>query len=392
MDRKHSAVARWLFALFLFAALAGAADRSDQDWARLSFYREANAQLGPASRPRVVFIGDSITEGWAGQPSFKNNPDFVGRGIGGQTLPQMLVRFRADAIELKPAVVHIMGGTNDVAENTGPESDAEIQGYVTSMVELARANGIKVVLASIPPASDFPWRRGLNPAPRIERLNAWSRDYAERQGLVYVDYASVLATSDGGMKPEFSGDGVHPNAAGYAAMEPLASAAIRESLSGAPPSAQYPSCHIEKSAPIAFSSPDDTLNVSVAGTPCYEATLTITIKGQDSAKLYEYSARFKQHTVVAWEDPDLGKVAEALVNDILVPAKKSTTAQLPPWAPQDEYYEEHYDVIQVTKERYNELRKQKLPIFRHPTHYEAWQSVIFDPNTRKAVVILTGGV
>ena len=216
-----------MFALLFLAALAGAADRTD-DWARLPFYREANAQLGPTSRTRVVFIGDSITEGWAQQPSFKNNPDFVGRGIGGQTLPQMLVRFRADAIELKPAVIHLMGGTNDVAENTGPESDAEIQGYVMSMAELARAHGIAVVLASIPPASDFPWRQGLNPAPRITRLNAWLHDYATRQSLVYVDYGSVLATSEGGMKREFSEDGVHPNAAGYAAMQPLASAAIRQ--------------------------------------------------------------------------------------------------------------------------------------------------------------------
>lgn len=230
MDRKHSTVARSLFALFLFATLVGAADRADQDWARLSFYREANSQLGPTSDTRVVFVGDSITQGWQAQPLFKNNPDFVGRGIGGQTLPQMLVRFRADAIELKPAVIHLMGGTNDVAENTGPESDEEIQGYIMSMVELARANGIKVVLAAIPPASDFSWRPGLNPAPRIKRLNAWSRDYAMRRGLVYVDYASVLATSDGGMKREFSEDGVHPNAAGYAAMQPLASAAIRQSL------------------------------------------------------------------------------------------------------------------------------------------------------------------
>jgi lysophospholipase L1-like esterase len=218
-----------MLALLFLAGAAGAADRTD-DWARLSFYREANAQLGPTSRTRVVFIGDSITEGWAQQPAFKNNPDFVGRGIGGQTLPQMLVRFRVDAIELKPAVIHLMGGTNDVAENTGPESDAEIQGYVMSMVELARAHGIAVVLASIPPAGDFPWRPGLNPAPRIKRLNAWCRDYATRQGLVYVDYASVLATADGGMKREFSEDGVHPNAAGYAAMQPLASAAIRQAL------------------------------------------------------------------------------------------------------------------------------------------------------------------
>jgi len=218
-----------MFALLFLAAFAGAADRVD-DWARLPVYREANAQLGPTSRTRVVFIGDSITEGWAAQSSFKGNPDFVGRGIGGQTLPQMLVRFRADAIELKPAVIHLMGGTNDVAENTGPEGDAEIQGYIMSMVELARANGIKVVLASIPPASDFTWRPGLHPAPRIERLNAWIRDYASQQSLVYVDYTSVLATPDGGMKREFAEDGVHPNAAGYAAMQPLASAAIRQSL------------------------------------------------------------------------------------------------------------------------------------------------------------------
>jgi lysophospholipase L1-like esterase len=218
------------FALLLLSALASAADSPDQDWARLSFYREANAQLGPSSSTRVVFIGDSITQGWAQQPAFKDNKDFVGRGIGGQTLPQMLVRFRPDAIDLKPAVLHLMGGTNDVAENTGPESDAEIQGYVTSMVELARANGIKVVLASIPPASDFSWRHGLNPAPRIQRLNAWYRDYAKREHLVYVDYAAVLATPAGGMKPEFSEDGVHPNAQGYAAMLPLASAAIQQAL------------------------------------------------------------------------------------------------------------------------------------------------------------------
>jgi acyl-CoA thioesterase I len=218
------------FALLLFGSLAGAADSVNPDWARLSFYRAANAQLGPSSSTRVVFIGDSITQGWAQQAAFKDNVDFVGRGIGGQTLPQMLVRFRADAIELKPAVIHLMGGTNDVAENTGPESDAEIQGYVTSMVELARANGIKVVLASIPPASDFSWRRGLNPAPRIQRLNAWYRDYARRERLVYVDYGSVLATPAGGMKPEFSEDGVHPNAQGYAAMQPLASAAIQQAL------------------------------------------------------------------------------------------------------------------------------------------------------------------
>src|SRR5262245_57956040 len=125
---------KWIVpALVGFTTIVSAADRCDGDWARLAVYREANAKLGPTSATRAVFVGDSITEGWAGQPAFKNNPDYIGRGIGGQTLPQMLVRFRADAIQLKPAVIHLMGGTNDVAENTGPESDAEIEGYVTSM-------------------------------------------------------------------------------------------------------------------------------------------------------------------------------------------------------------------------------------------------------------------
>ena len=181
---------------------------------------------------RTVFIGDSITQAWSDQPFIKNNPAFVGRGISGQTAPQMLVRFQPDVIALKPAVVHIMVGTNDVAQNTGPETDLEIEGYVTSMVEVARANGIKVVLASIPPAADFPWRRGLNPTPRIKRLNDWAKKFAARNAVSYVDYWTVLATPEGAMKAQFSPDGVHPNAEGYTAMQPLAKAAIDRALSG----------------------------------------------------------------------------------------------------------------------------------------------------------------
>jgi lysophospholipase L1-like esterase len=175
-------------------------------------------------------MGDSITEGWAGQTLFKDNRDFVGRGISGQTSPQMLVRFRSDVIALKPAVVHIMAGTNDVAQNMGPETPDEIFGYITSMAELARAGKIKVVLASIPPAKDFPWRRGLNPAPQIRALNGRLKDYAARHGIVYVDYWDVLAAPDGAPKPEYAPDGVHPNAAGYEAMRPLADSAIKQAL------------------------------------------------------------------------------------------------------------------------------------------------------------------
>jgi acyl-CoA thioesterase I len=201
------------------------------DWAYISRYREANRALATqSSQRRVVFMGDSITQGWAGQPFIKDNPDYVGRGISGQTTPQMLVRFRSDVIALQPAVVHLMAGTNDVAQNTGPESPGEIEGYIKGMVEIALANNIRVVLASIPPAGDFAWRRGLAPAPQIRALNDWIREYAARRGLVYADYWSVLATGAGAMKPELSPDGVHPNAAGYEAMRPVAQAAIERAL------------------------------------------------------------------------------------------------------------------------------------------------------------------
>jgi lysophospholipase L1-like esterase len=196
------------------------------DWAFLDRYRQENLALKDDSS-RVVFMGDSITEGWAGTPFISANPHFVGRGIGGQTTEQMLVRFRADVIELKPKLVHIMGGTNDVAGNNGPESDQDIEAAIASMVDLALANRIRVVLASIPPAADFHWRPGLDPATRIRRLNEWLKAYAVQAGITYVDYWPVLATETGGMKAGFSSDGVHPNSAGYKAMEPVAQAAIQ---------------------------------------------------------------------------------------------------------------------------------------------------------------------
>jgi lysophospholipase L1-like esterase len=199
------------------------------DWAFFGRYRDANASLRPDSS-RIVFLGDSITEGWAKETLFADHPHFVGRGISGQTTQQMLVRFRADVIELKPAVVHIMGGTNDVAGNNGPESDAEIEGAITSMVELARANQIKVVLASIPPAADFNWHPGLKPTPRLRRLNAWLKSYSRQAGTGYVDYWPALAAEDGSMKSALSMDGVHPNADGFKAMQPLALEAVQAAL------------------------------------------------------------------------------------------------------------------------------------------------------------------
>jgi lysophospholipase L1-like esterase len=201
------------------------------DWAYLARYRGANQALSGKPDPRrVVFMGDSITEGWAKESFIDGNRHFVGRGISGQTTTQMLVRFRSDVIALKPAVVHIMAGTNDIAENNGPESEDEMFGAIVSMIELARANRIKVVLASVPPAKDFPWHQGLNPAPKIRSLNAWLKDYAASHGLVYADYWSALATSEGGMKPQYAEDGVHPTPAGYAAMRPIAEAAIAKAL------------------------------------------------------------------------------------------------------------------------------------------------------------------
>jgi lysophospholipase L1-like esterase len=212
-------------------AAAPVGQGENDDWAWLARYRAANAALaGKADRQRVVFMGDSITEGWASQPFMRGNRHFVGRGISGQTAAQMLVRFRADVIALRPAVVHIMGGTNDIAENNGPETEDEMFGYVVSMAELARANRIKVVIGSVPPAAEFPWHQGLGPAPKIRSLNARLKAFAASHGLTYADYWSAMATPGGAMKPQYSGDGVHPNAAGYVAMRPIAEAAIAKAM------------------------------------------------------------------------------------------------------------------------------------------------------------------
>jgi lysophospholipase L1-like esterase len=218
---------------FATTPLAGQDDRSREDWASLARYREANAQLAPprSGEQRVVFYGNSITEAWAWyfEAMFPNKP-YVGRGISGQTTPQMLVRFRQDVIALQPAVVVILAGTNDIAGNTGPSTQAMIQDNLISMTELARANGIAVVLSSVLPAYDYRWRPGREPAGKIVALNAWMKEYASSHDVVYLDYHSAMADERQGLRAELSEDGVHPNEAGYRVMAPLAERAIADAL------------------------------------------------------------------------------------------------------------------------------------------------------------------
>lgn len=211
--------------------------RLQNDWPYLARYREANARLAApvAGENRVVFYGNSITEGWAPLfgTQFPGKP-YVGRGISGQTTPQMLVRFRQDVIALQPKAVVILAGTNDIAGNTGPATIAMIEDNIASMAELARANGIRAVLCSVLPVFDYPWKPGLHPAPTIVALNAWIRDYAASHGAVYVDYHSAMADERQGMRSVLSGDGVHPNEAGYRVMAPLVERGIAEALGTKP--------------------------------------------------------------------------------------------------------------------------------------------------------------
>ena len=203
------------------------------DWANIKRYASENKSLKPvpAGEKRIVFMGNSITELWkTTDSSFFTGKPYINRGIGGQTTPQMLVRFREDVIDLKPAVVVILGGINDIAENTGPTTVENIFGNILSMAELSTANHIKVVLSSVLPAYDFPWRPGLEPAEKIAKLNALIKSYADKNNFVYVDYYSAMVDKRKGLDEKFTNDGVHPTLAGYKVMEPLAEKAIAEAL------------------------------------------------------------------------------------------------------------------------------------------------------------------
>ncbi len=203
------------------------------DWASLERYRTANSEL-PARSPndqRVVFYGNSITDSWASLfPEMFPGKHYLGRGISGQTTPQMLVRFPQDVIRLEPDVVVILAGTNDIAGNTGPSTQKMIEDNIVSMVDLAKANAISVVLCSVLPVSDYPWKPGLNPGPKIVELNAWMRQFAKNEGLEYVDYHAAMVNDSLGLTRDLTYDGVHPNHAGYQVMAPLVDAAISRTL------------------------------------------------------------------------------------------------------------------------------------------------------------------
>ena len=194
-----------------------------QDWAQLNRYQEANTKVSSASI-ELLFLGDSITEGWPQfRPQFFQNNPFVGRGIGGQTTPQMLLRFRQDVIELQPKKVILLAGINDIAQNTGPISLDQIMDNIKSMTEIAKANGIEMILCSVLPANSFPWRPEIVPTQKVIDLNQNIQAYAAEQGLVYVDYYTPMVDSQGGLKAHLGYDTVHPNAAGYQLMEQILS-------------------------------------------------------------------------------------------------------------------------------------------------------------------------
>jgi lysophospholipase L1-like esterase len=201
------------------------------DWPWLAKFKEADLALPrpAAGENRVVFMGDSITEGWHLDVSFPGKP-YINRGISGQTSPQMVLRFRQDVIALQPKVVVILAGTNDIAGNTGPMTPEQTEDNLASMADLAAANHIRVVLCSVLPAFDFPWQPGLTPAPKVLALNAWIKAYAAEKGYVYVDFHTAMKDGRDGLPATLSKDGVHPLPAGYAVMAPLVEAGIAKAL------------------------------------------------------------------------------------------------------------------------------------------------------------------
>jgi lysophospholipase L1-like esterase len=223
----------------LLLPLACSQKINSQDWnefANTSRYDKANLELKlhTTANNRVVFMGNSITEGWIQmRPEFFNNRDYINRGIGGQTTPQMLLRFREDVINLNPSVVIILAGTNDIAGNSGYISLESIIDNIKSMSEIANANGIKVIISSILPAIDYPWKTGLDPAPKIIIINKALKAFSEENNFIYLDYYAAMVDDKGGLKvPEYTtaNDLVHPNKKGYLVMEKLAEIAIKKAL------------------------------------------------------------------------------------------------------------------------------------------------------------------
>ena len=220
--------------LFLVVLEYVIAQDYDQDWPNLNRYKNENAKLilTDSNKNRIVFMGNSITEEWKRfQPEFFSDNKYINRGISGQTTPQMLIRFRPDVIDLRPTAVVILAGINDIAENTGPSTVKMIAGNIISMAELAESNGIKVIISSILPASGFSWSPIHDPPPKILAINTIIKNYAEKNGMTYLDYYSSMVNDQEGLKKEYGLDEVHPNKKGYEIMSILVEKAITETLS-----------------------------------------------------------------------------------------------------------------------------------------------------------------
>ncbi len=208
-------------------------ENSGTDWANINKYAAENQNILSLTKEktRVVFMGNSITEGWKSADSaFFSTNSYINRGISGQTTPQMLVRFRSDVIALQPDVVVILAGINDIAENTGPISLEDIFGNIISMAQLAKANNIKVIISSVLPANNFPWRPEIQPSDKIIQLNMLLEKYCRESNTIYLDYYTKLVDNKKGLDLRYGEDGVHPNLAGYKVMEPLVEIAVKEAL------------------------------------------------------------------------------------------------------------------------------------------------------------------
>tara|TARA_B110000438_G_C15806724_1_gene647740 strand:+ start:1212 stop:1901 length:690 start_codon:yes stop_codon:yes gene_type:complete len=208
-------------------------DLTNQDWPNLGFYQQDNLKLrSKSSIGRVVFMGDSITEGWAQlDPDFFSKPNYINRGIGGQTTPQMLIRFKPDVLDLEPSLIFLLAGTNDIAGNTGYSTIKMITDNLFSMAELAKVNGIKVVLSSILPVYNYPWNENIiKPYKTISKINNLMKDYVHKNSLLYIDYFSNMVNNKEGLKSEYTTDGVHPSEGGYKVMSKIANNFILRNL------------------------------------------------------------------------------------------------------------------------------------------------------------------
>lgn len=224
---------RVTFSIALLLFMNVVFETNAQDWANLNRFKEENNEVGlpRTNEDRVVFMGNSITQGWIEQvPEFFDNPNYINRGISGQTTPQMLIRFRQDVLKLYPKVVVILAGTNDIAGNTGPSTLEMIEDNLRSMAELARAHNVEVVLCSVLPVYDYPWQTGLEPSKKIIELNNRIQKYADTRGMVYADYFTDMVDNQNGLRSEYTKDGVHPTKAGYDVMAPIAEKAIARAL------------------------------------------------------------------------------------------------------------------------------------------------------------------